>query len=75
MRLPKSYPILALTAVLTAATSGISLADDAKPFAGQSITVLMPSPQDANIAADFERPPASRSTCRRCRGTISGRSW
>ncbi len=30
-------------------------ADDAKPYAGQSITVLMPSPQAANIAADFEK--------------------
>lgn len=29
-------------------------ADDAKPLAGQSITVLMPSPQGPNIAADFE---------------------
>jgi multiple sugar transport system substrate-binding protein len=31
-----------------------ALADDAKPLAGQSITVLMPSPQGATVAADFE---------------------
>ncbi|MBX5174621.1 sugar ABC transporter substrate-binding protein [Rhizobium sp. NZLR1b] len=31
-----------------------ALADDAKPLAGQSITVLMPSPQGPTIAADFE---------------------
>lgn len=31
-----------------------ALADDAKPLAGESITVLLPSPQGANIAADFE---------------------
>src|SRR6478736_6444647 len=30
-------------------------ADDAKPLAGQSITVLLPSPQGPNIAADFEK--------------------
>jgi multiple sugar transport system substrate-binding protein len=30
-------------------------ADDAKPYAGQSITVLMPSPQASNIAGDFEK--------------------
>lgn len=29
-------------------------AQDSKPLAGQSITVLMPSPQGPNIAADFE---------------------
>jgi len=32
-----------------------ALADDAKPLAGQSITVLLPSPQGATIAADFEK--------------------
>src|SRR6201746_175690 len=32
-----------------------ALADDAKPLAGKSITVLLPSPQGANIAADFEK--------------------
>ncbi len=31
-----------------------SFAQDSKPLAGQSITVLMPSPQGPNIAADFE---------------------
>ncbi|MBP2449181.1 ABC transporter substrate-binding protein [Rhizobium leguminosarum] len=31
-----------------------ALADDAKPLAGQSITVLMPSPQGPTIATDFE---------------------
>jgi len=30
-------------------------ADDAKPLAGKSITVLLPSPQGANIAAEFEK--------------------
>src|SRR5512142_2168503 len=30
-------------------------ADDSKPLAGQSITVLLPSPQGANIAAEFEK--------------------
>jgi multiple sugar transport system substrate-binding protein len=32
-----------------------ALADDAKPLAGKSITVLLPSPQAPNIAADFEK--------------------
>ena len=31
-----------------------ALADD-KPLAGRSITVLMPSPQGATIAAEFEK--------------------
>ncbi|PQA75162.1 ABC transporter substrate-binding protein [Brucella oryzae] len=31
-----------------------AFAQDSKPLAGQSITVLMPSPQGPNIAADFE---------------------
>ncbi|MBM7327706.1 sugar ABC transporter substrate-binding protein, partial [Agrobacterium sp. S2] len=31
-----------------------AFADDAKPLAGKSITVLMPSPQGANIAEEFE---------------------
>jgi multiple sugar transport system substrate-binding protein len=32
-----------------------AMADDAKPLAGKSITVLLPSPQGANIAAEFEK--------------------
>ncbi|MDR9762903.1 sugar ABC transporter substrate-binding protein [Rhizobium redzepovicii] len=43
--------------LLTSAALAIAmpaLADDAKPLAGQSITVLMPSPQGPTIAADFE---------------------
>ena len=55
MRLPKSELILAFTAILMASASGIALAEEAKPFAGQSISVLLPSPQDANMAADFEK--------------------
>jgi multiple sugar transport system substrate-binding protein len=30
-------------------------ADSAKPFAGQSITVILPSPQSDTLAADFEK--------------------
>jgi len=43
---------VALAALLVAAPA---LADDAKPLAGKSITVLLPSPQGATIAADFEK--------------------
>jgi multiple sugar transport system substrate-binding protein len=32
-----------------------AMADDSKPLAGKSITVLLPSPQGANIAAEFEK--------------------
>jgi multiple sugar transport system substrate-binding protein len=45
--------ILSTVAIATLALAVPSLGQD-KPFAGQSITVLMPSPQAANIAADFE---------------------
>src|SRR5689334_25335257 len=55
MRLPKSDVMLALSFALMATTSGIALADDAKPFAGQSVSVLLPAPQDASMAADFEK--------------------
>jgi multiple sugar transport system substrate-binding protein len=44
-------PLIA-AAALTAAVPAAS--QDAKPLAGQSITVLMPSPQAPNIAGDFE---------------------
>ena len=44
--------VIALAAVAWALPA---LADDAKPLAGKSITVLLPSPQAANIAADFEK--------------------
>jgi multiple sugar transport system substrate-binding protein len=44
------------TAALAAlALAGPASAEDAKPLAGQSITVLMPSPQGPNIASDFEK--------------------
>jgi multiple sugar transport system substrate-binding protein len=43
---------LAAAAALIAAVP--ATAEDAKPLAGKSITVLMPSPQGPNIAADFE---------------------
>ncbi len=43
-----------LAAILLAGSAYAVLADD-KPFAGQTITVLLPSPQDAAMAADFEK--------------------
>ena len=48
---------LLLAAVATMAFGAVvpAQADDAKPLAGQSITVLLPSPQAANIAGDFEK--------------------
>lgn len=45
--------ILSTVAIATLALAVPSLGQD-KPLAGQSITVLMPSPQAATIAADFE---------------------
>lgn len=53
MRRPKLSFVLATLLLGTA--SGAALAEDAKPFAGQTISVLLPSPQDANMAADFEK--------------------
>ncbi len=50
--------LLLIAAAATAAAVVAAVpaqADDAKPLAGQSITVLMPSPQAANIAADFKK--------------------
>ncbi|KRB55031.1 ABC transporter substrate-binding protein [Rhizobium sp. Root708] len=44
-------PLLASAALLAAVPAG---AEDSKPLKGESITVLMPSPQGPNIAADFE---------------------
>src|SRR5258708_29023228 len=42
--------------VLTAFAAGLpALANDTKQLAGKSITVLLPSPQGPNIAADFEK--------------------
>jgi multiple sugar transport system substrate-binding protein len=55
MDLPRPNLAFALAALLVCSASGALLADDTKPFAGQTITVLLPSPQDANMAADFER--------------------
>lgn len=46
--------ILPLLASAALAIALPAVADDAKPLAGQSITVLMPSPQGATVAADFE---------------------
>ncbi len=46
--------ILPLLASAALAITLPAMADDAKPLAGQSITVLMPSPQGATVAADFE---------------------
>ncbi len=46
--------ILSLLASGALAIAMPALAQDSKPLAGQSITVLMPSPQGPNIAAEFE---------------------
>lgn len=46
--------ILPLLASAALAIALPALADDATPLAGQSITVLMPSPQGPTVAADFE---------------------
>lgn len=46
-----TLPFVALAALITAVPAA---AQDAKPLAGQTITVLMPSPQAAYIAGDFE---------------------
>ena len=46
--------ILSTVALTALALAAPVLADDAKPLAGKSITVLMPSPQGANIASEFE---------------------
>lgn len=46
--------ILPLLASAATAIAAPALGGDAKPLAGQSITVLMPSPQGPNIASDFE---------------------
>lgn len=46
--------ILSLLASSAFALAAPAFAQDGKPLAGQSITVLMPSPQGPNIAADFE---------------------
>src|SRR5215470_9937965 len=49
--------IFSWTAALAAALAlaGPASGDEAKPLAGKSITVLMPSPQGANVAAEFEK--------------------
>src|SRR3954471_8147079 len=47
--------ILSSVALATLAIAVPALADDAKPLAGKSITVLLPSPQGAPIAAEFEQ--------------------
>lgn len=55
MPLSKTKLSLAFAALLLTSTMHVSFADDAKPFAGQTISVLLPSPQDATMAADFEK--------------------
>jgi len=47
--------ILSTVALAALVLAAPALADDAKPLAGKSITVLMPSPQAATIAAEFEK--------------------
>jgi multiple sugar transport system substrate-binding protein len=47
--------ILSAVALTSLGLAIPALADDAKPLAGKSITVLLPSPQGANIAAEFEK--------------------
>src|SRR3954467_9207693 len=47
--------ILSSVALAALAIAAPALADEAKPLAGKSITVLLPSPQGATIAADFEK--------------------
>lgn len=54
MILSKFARPFSLAAILLAGSAYTVLADD-KPFAGQTITVLLPSPQDAGMAADFEK--------------------
>lgn len=46
--------ILLLAASTAMTVAGSAHSQDKKPLAGQTITVLMPSPQAPNIAADFE---------------------
>ena len=55
MPLSKTKLSLAFAALLFTSTMHVSFADDAKPFAGQTISVLLPSPQDATMATDFEK--------------------
>ncbi len=57
------------TVVLTALAVAVpALADDTKPLAGKSITVLLPSPQGAEHRAD-QYITASMSISKPCRGT------
>src|ERR1700753_3833337 len=46
---------LSTVALAALALAAPALGDDAKPLAGKSITVLLPSPQGATIAAEFEK--------------------
>jgi multiple sugar transport system substrate-binding protein len=46
---------LSTAALAALALAAPASADDAKPLAGKSITVLMPSPQGADVAAEFEK--------------------
>jgi multiple sugar transport system substrate-binding protein len=47
--------LLSTAALAALALAAPASADDSKPLAGKSITVLMPSPQGANVAAEFEK--------------------
>lgn len=47
--------LLLSTVFAALAVTAPALADNSKPLAGKSITVLLPSPQGANIAAEFEK--------------------
>lgn len=55
MDLRRTDITLAMVAMLFCTASGAVFADGAKPFSGQTISVLLPSPQDAKMAADFEK--------------------
>jgi multiple sugar transport system substrate-binding protein len=47
--------ILSTMVTAALATAVPAMADNTKPLAGKSITVLLPSPQGPNIAAEFEK--------------------
>ena len=46
---------LVLSTSLSLGVATIAFADDAKPLAGQTITVILPSPQAPTLADDFEK--------------------
>ena len=71
MRASITFDRGALARARRAGPAGPALADDAKPLAGKSITVLLPSPQGANIAADFEKATGIKVDLQTLTGTIS----